>query len=621
MTDPINVFILAAGFGERLLPITNHIPKPLLPIADEPVLQIILEKVSRLPLRNIGINLHHKKDLLEKWLSRSFSGKITIFPEATLLGTGGALKNAEGLLSEGAFLVHNADILSDIDIAGLVDLHRSSGNLATLAVHDLPKFNTVAIDSGGFLKGVGNCDVKTSEARRVAFTGISVYSPQFLRFLPRGPSSVVDAWMAAIGSGRRIGTSDVSGCYWSDIGTPSAYASAVIERMRSEGETVFIHPSAEGCENVEMDGYVIIGEDCMIATGVSMKNCIALPGARLDEDTSYDNCIVGPDFTITLTEEEIMRPSGDSHVFPIGLGGSDRKYFRIREEERSYVLMKFFGDKTDFRRHITYTEFFGRCGVPIPALLSVNEMRAEAMFEDLGDISLYSWLKCGRSENEIEALYKKVIDIATTMHTGVTKHIAECPLLLERIFDYEHLRWETRYFMEKFVSLIKGLRLKDMLRVEEDFDALARQVDSFPKTAMHRDFQSQNIMVSRERTPRVIDYQGARIGPPAYDIASLLWDPYYRLEETVRNRLVAYYVEIMKGTDVVDFEEGAFRNTLLPCRLQRHMQALGAYGFLSMVKGKRYFLKHAEEGVRLLKEDASLVKDKYPALCELVFSL
>ena len=76
---------------------------------------------------------------------------------------------------------------------------------------------------------------------------------------------------------------------------------------------------------------------------------------------------------------------------------------------------------------------------------------------------------------------------------------------------------------------------------------LAESVDSFPKAVVHRDFQSQNIMITRNGTPRLIDYQGARMGPPAYDLASILWDPYYRLEEDMRERLVCCYIEKMRA--------------------------------------------------------------------------
>jgi aminoglycoside/choline kinase family phosphotransferase len=164
------------------------------------------------------------------------------------------------------------------------------------------------------------------------------------------------------------------------------------------------------------------------------------------------------------------------------------------------------------------------------------------------------------------------------------------------------------------------IRLKNPSVLNDEFHRLASKVDSFPKTGVHRDFQSQNIMITRGGIPRRVDYQGARMGPPAYDVVSLLWDPYYRLNDDMRERLLKYYIEEIKKSGIF-FNEIAFKETLLPCRLQRHMQALGAYGFLSKIKGKKYFLKYVSEGLRLLEEDVSLAKDEYPELYDLVISL
>jgi aminoglycoside/choline kinase family phosphotransferase len=150
---------------------------------------------------------------------------------------------------------------------------------------------------------------------------------------------------------------------------------------------------------------------------------------------------------------------------------------------------------------------------------------------------------------------------------------------------------------------------------------MAMKAESFPRTVIHRDFQSQNIMVTHNRIPRVIDYQGARIGPPGYDVSSLLMDPYYRLTDDMREGLLRYYLGRMKNIAGGKFNVETFTHSLRTCRLQRHMQALGAYGFLSAVKGKKFFLKYVPEGLRLLQEDISYVKGEYPVLYNLVKSL
>ena len=692
----LSVFIPAAGLGERLRPITDHIPKPLLPILGKPVLESVLEKVSGLPVTAIGVNLHYKKEAIEQWISQSaFGSKVVLFPEDPVLGTGGALKNAEGFLKDGAFLVHNADILSDIDLEKLIDFHISSKNLATLAVHNHPEFNRLILDSNGLLKDIikhAHPNPPTSSSREVeenglrstgrestgilpssnslplkippspggmgfggggflAFTGIAVYAPEFLKVLPEGASSVVHAWTKAISSGQRIGTYDVTGCSWTDIGTPASYAKAVINELRNNGETVYIHPSVGSCKNVEMDGYAVIEKGSMLSNGLSLHNCIVLPGTEIEtesrEDTgpecfltlfwgkgrgdtshafpvdmgrkSFENCILGPDFTIVLKESDLFDISGDNAVL-IGTGGSDRKYFRVKKNGCSAVLMQCPEGDTDYERHLEYTLFFTKYSLPVPELIEREPDRKRAFFEDIGHLSLYGWLKCRREQNELKEMYRKVLDIPVLLHTTATEHIPECPSLQKRIFDYEHLRWETGYFIERFVKGIAHIKISDVAALDDEFHGLALKVDSFHKTIVHRDFQSQNIMIAKGGIPRLLDYQGARIGPPAYDVVSLLWDPYYRLYDKTREQLLAYYISRISGS-AQWFNEKEFGETLLPCRMQRHMQALGAYGFLSSVKGKNYFLKYIPEGLRLLREDLSAAKKEYPALDALVKKL
>ncbi len=697
----LSAFILSAGLGERLRPITNHIPKPLIPVLGKPVLESVLEKVSALPVDTIGINLHHKKIMIENWIKQSaFSNRAKLFPENPILGTGGALKNAESILKNSIFLVHNSDVISDIDLKKLLDYHLSSKNIATLAVHDYPEFNRLILDKNGLLKDIvkhphpypppsrgreveeipspsrgkessgippssGNSlplKIPPSPGGRgldgggyeiLAFTGIAVYQPEFLKFLPGGNSSVVDAWFNAISAGHKIGTMDVSGCYWSDIGTPASYAKAVIHKLRKNGESVYINPSVTGCNRIEMDGYVVIEKKSSLNKGLSLRNCIILPETNTESENQndteciltifwgrgshistppsppftkeglggvlFENCIIGPDFKIDLDESEIFSVT-EGNAILIGTGGSDRKYYRVKRENNPAVLMQCLQDDPDFYRHIEYTRFFQQHSVPVPELLEVKPDNKSALFEDLGDLSLYSWLKCPREQVQIENVYRKAIDILISFHTGVAEHISVCPLLQSRIFDYEYLRWETNYFIERFVEGCRNISLKNLSSLIDEFHRLAVKVDSFPKTIIHRDFQSQNIMITKGGIPRVLDYQGARIGPSTYDVVSLLWDPYYRLNDNTRERLLDYYINKM-SENARWFSVKNFGETILPCRLQRHMQALGAYGFLSVVKGKKYFLKHIPEGLRLLREDMSIAKNEYPVLDDLVKKL
>jgi NDP-sugar pyrophosphorylase family protein len=621
MKSEINVFILAAGLGERLRPVTEYIPKPLLPVLGKPVLRSILEQVSSLSMDKLGINVHYKKETITAWINGSaYRDSVTVFPEDTILGTGGALKNAELFLGDNAFLIHNSDVISDIDLAGLVEFHGASKNLITLAVHDYQRFNTVVVDDEGLFNGIKGSEILSGKQKLRAFTGIAVYEPDFLQYLPSGVSGIVDAWIKANESGQRVGTYDVSGCYWRDIGSLSSYASAVIDALRADGETVFIHHSAEDCRNITMDGYVVLEKQVKLGKGASLRNCIVLPEGSADAGEQYENCILGPDFKIPLNENEILGISGADDFLLIGTGGSDRRYFRSKNVNKREVLMQSHNDDPDFERQIEYTRFFLKHGVPVPDLISVNPEERRAVFQDLGDLTLYSWLKCRREREDVENIYRQVLDALVLVHMSATAHIDECPLLKDRIFDYEYFRWETEYFIERFVMGVMN-REVDIHTFEKEFHALAQRADSFPTTVIHRDFQSQNIMIPDDGTPRLIDYQGARIGPPGYDVSSILMDPYHRLDDDMREGLLNFYISSMKDTAGKRFNEAMFRQSMPTCRLQRHMQALGAYGFLSSVKGKKYFLKYVPEGLRLLQEDISLTKNEYPALYDLIMGL
>jgi NDP-sugar pyrophosphorylase family protein/aminoglycoside/choline kinase family phosphotransferase len=655
---PINIFLPAAGLGERLRPITNHLPKPLLPILGKPLIEIILERIATVCGARIGINLHWKSELIRSWAAMSpWKDRIAFFPEDPVLGTGGALKNAEAFLSSGHFLVHNADILLDIDFARLIDTHLTSGNIATLATHNYPKYGNVVVDENGLLVTVENPGDSRPDpgtiARKVAYTGIAVYSPDILKFLPTGISHMTVAWVEAAKAGHRVQTFDVTGAYWNDIGTPASYVASVLDALRENGETVYVSPTAK-CGKIGIESSIVLESGSEVKDGAKLRNCVVMPGARVSG--RHENRIIGPDYAVDLKEAEVQPsihareqkkivlneplfaryfgvgiPSDQSAIrnpqseiasdaILIGLGGSDRRYFRVRNNGKTAVLMECRPNDPDYERHLIYTRFFEAHSVPVPGLIASDDDDKSALFEDLGDTSLYSYLKLPHDNAHVEDIYRSVLDILVALHGLATAHVHECPQLRDRIFDYDYLQWETSYFLDRFVLGLHKATLNNEAALKNEFHRLAHKVDAFPKGVIHRDFQCQNIMITPDGIPRVIDFQGARMAPPAYDIASILWDPYYRLDDRIRERLIDYYVGEMSRT-AGGFHEALFRESIIPCRLQRHMQALGAYGFLSVVKGKKYFLKHVPEALRLLKEETAATKNDYPELYRFVHGL
>lgn len=588
----MKAFILSAGRGERLRPITDRIPKPLLPICGRPIIEHILRKLFALGIEEVGINVHHRREAMEEWWkSYKERAKVSLFFEERLLGTGGALKNASPFLMGAPFIVHNCDILSDIDLGLLLRVQLSSTNLATLCVSFGGRPGNLSV-RGGFFAGI-------EEGAHFTYTGISVYDDRFLSFLPEGFSHLPAVWLQAIRDGERIATFEVGSEEWMDIGTPEGYMRAVFQTLKKEGENLFVHPETQ-TGPIKLRGYLSIEMGSTVEEGASMEDCIVL-GARLSKE-EYRRCeIIGRDFRLSVANPPPL------HIPP---SGSERVFSRIEGEG---VLVEG-GEGEDFERFLAYTAFFKELGLPVPQIFSVDGSQRRAMLEDLGDLSLYNWLKLEKRIERVEAMYRKILDMVVLLHTEITERVRECPLLEGRLFDKAYFRWETEYFLEWFVRREKGLDVRDK-DLDLELDELATVCDSFPKNIIHRDLQSKNIIV-KDGNPFLIDYQGARMGPSGYDIASLLFDPYVRLEDLTRRHLIDYYV--LKRRSKGGFDENLFRSSLPFLKLQRHMQALGAYAFLSIARKKTFFRGYMAEALSLLKAEMHELKGRFPRLERLI---
>ncbi len=138
---------------------------------------------------------------------------------------------------------------------------------------------------------------------------------------------------------------------------------------------------------------------------------------------------------------------------------------------------------------------------------------------------------------------------------------------------------------------------------------IPKQLASLPRVLVHRDFQSQNIIIQNRRA-NLIDFQGMRPGLAEYDLASLLYDPYVDLSETERAELITYYREQQSESETT--RDGDFDSKLRLCAMQRLMQALGAYGFLGLVKGNKNFLEYIPRAVRSLRDTVANIDGLEP---------
>jgi NDP-sugar pyrophosphorylase family protein len=229
----MKALVLAAGFGTRLGALTKTTPKCLVEIAPGmPMLEVVLQRIESLGVREIVVNTHYLADKVTDYLaSRKSKATIHISHEPMILETGGGMLQAKKYLQGEDFIVHNGDIYSTFDLEGMVEEHRKSDALVTLATLPADSDRPLIVDHEGRLIGWRNKKTKeevTTRALAVGettaekqFTGVSIYKDEIFKTLEgRGEVfSIVPVWLDAARAGQRVATAEMKG-EWVDIGTP-----------------------------------------------------------------------------------------------------------------------------------------------------------------------------------------------------------------------------------------------------------------------------------------------------------------------------------------------------------------------------------------------------------------
>lgn len=302
---PLTAVVLAAGLGTRLRPLSYQVPKPLFPILNRPLLGLILDQLAAAGFQRVAINTHHRAADIKHFLESQGPSNLEVFLtyEPEILGTGGGLRNMAGFLSESPFLVINGDILTDLDFAEAYCAH-CQDDLATMILHNYPRFNNVWLDEAGPIKAFGAPPTGWRPAAPLAFTGIQVISPRIFHRIPPGVFvSIIDTYRQAIAGGERVAAAVRDNFYWQDIGTPQDYLE--IHRCLLAGEvpglTAFypqitdpylgqgISLGAEAC----LAGGVCLGARVRVGESVYLKNTVVWADAVIDPGVRLEHCVVG----------------------------------------------------------------------------------------------------------------------------------------------------------------------------------------------------------------------------------------------------------------------------------------------------------------------------------------
>lgn len=283
-------------------------------------------------------------------------------------------------------------------------------------------------------------------------------------------------------------------------------------------------------------------------------------------------------------------------------GGSDRKYYRVAmSEEYSLILVKYDPQKAENARFVAIANFLEDAGINAPFVYHHEPAEGLIWMQDLGDTDLWDYRD--RPWPVRKGLYQGVLDQVAALH-AIDLRATEGLGLLPG-FDEGLYRWEQNYGFENCFGRYFGVPSEQLRKVAADpaLARLAAQLCRYPHQLIHRDLQSQNILIW-EGASYLIDFQGMRDGLAAYDLASLLYDPYVTITAEQRAELLRYYhvrASVPAGLD-------EFTDLFRRCALQRLLQALGAYGTIGLLRGKPDFLRHIGPALRNLQEVASQIE-------------
>jgi aminoglycoside/choline kinase family phosphotransferase len=296
---------------------------------------------------------------------------------------------------------------------------------------------------------------------------------------------------------------------------------------------------------------------------------------------------------LLLRQTRIHFPRFDEaevEIDPIEKGGSDRKFYRVRSAPgQTLILVKYNLEREENRHYVEIARFLEAHGIRAPKIYFHDADEGLIWIEDLGERDLFSY----REESWLvrRAFYESALDEVAKLHRLTEDESEPIRHSLPAEFNGALYLWEQQYFFENCLGRFFKIEERQLheLGALPALAEIAQRLDGLPRNLVHRDFQSQNIIV-RNGQAHLIDFQGMRPGLAQYDLASLFFDPYVELSSAERVELIAYYRE--QQTDNGMTVDGDFENVLRLCAMQRLMQALGAYGFLGLVKGHKNFLEH-----------------------------
>lgn len=306
--------LLAAGFGSRLRPLTDWVPKPLIPLANRPLIEYVLAWLQKSNVEQVAVNIHHLGRQIQSLVGNGsgYGLSVSYSVEQPILGTGGGLVRLRSFFDQAAFFVVNADVLVDVDLSRLLTYHRQRAASATMVVKPYPEgssYTRLMMDEEGWLVEFKSARQKArGSLRPVMFCGVHVIEPEIFDFLPRSGFSCLNSqgYHAMLESGRKVAAYLEEGP-WFDLGTPADYLqttrafltgqtglSKLPGPVGADAQGVLIGKQVQMGEGVSMGPEVVVGDESILGDKVRLARSIVWPKTVVQPGTDLDMTIAAP---------------------------------------------------------------------------------------------------------------------------------------------------------------------------------------------------------------------------------------------------------------------------------------------------------------------------------------
>jgi len=294
-------FVLGAGLGTRLRPLTDDLPKPLVPIFQKPLITFTIDHLIDLGVQSFVINTHRLPEAFSQVFvdNRYDNAAVRLVNEPVLLGTGGGIKNVEPLLGSKPFVVYSGDILTDVDLRPLIEDHFRNKNDVTLGLRRNTGLGAGVAMRNGRVQAISN---ESKPLENFDYANISVWNPEIFPRIPSGRYlSFIPVLIRWISEGGKIGGVPLDEGEWFNIGTRADYFA--VHRMASkQGWRPHyvrgadwanpIHASATVDPTAQLRGCSVVGPECRVGPEAILEDTILWPGSQIASRSDLLGCIV-----------------------------------------------------------------------------------------------------------------------------------------------------------------------------------------------------------------------------------------------------------------------------------------------------------------------------------------